>query len=77
MSRTLARAGAVLVAVLAAYLVVRAVVEVAIVDPGAPHTYRTDWGGPSYAGVLAVHCIPGVLGALYLAWFVRGARRRR
>jgi hypothetical protein len=43
------------------FLVARAVVEVVSVDPGRPATYRDDWGGPSYAGVLLVHAGPGLL----------------
>jgi hypothetical protein len=43
------------------FLVARAVVEVVSVDPGDPSTYRDDWGGPTYAGVLLVHAGPGLL----------------
>jgi hypothetical protein len=43
------------------FLVARAVVEVVSVDPGRPATYRDDWGGPTYAGVLLVHAGPGLL----------------
>ncbi|HET7487583.1 MAG TPA: hypothetical protein VFJ85_06600 [Acidimicrobiales bacterium] len=68
------RAGRLLLAVLAAYLVVRAVVEVVTVHPGHPASYRDDWGGPTYPGVLAVHVLPGVLAAV-LAW--RWIARRR
>jgi hypothetical protein len=47
--------------VLAAYLVVRGVVELVTIDYGDPDSYRSDWGGPSLAGVLAVHAGPGIL----------------
>jgi hypothetical protein len=49
------------VAVLGAYLVIRAIVELLVIDYGDPATYRNDWGGPSLVGVLAVHCLPGIL----------------
>jgi hypothetical protein len=57
------------------FLVARAVVEVISVDPGRPATYRDDWGGPTYAGVLLVHAGPGllVLGTVaLLLWWRRG-----
>jgi hypothetical protein len=46
---------------LGTYLVIRAIVEPFVIDPGNPATYRDNWGGPSYIGVLAVHCLPGIL----------------
>jgi hypothetical protein len=62
--------------VLGLYFVARAVAEPFVVDFGDPGTYRDDWGGPSLAGVLAVHCGPGLVAAALMAWwFVR--RRRR
>lgn len=48
-------------ALIGAYLVVRAIIELFVIDYGNPATYRDDWGGPSLPGVLAVHCLPGVL----------------
>lgn len=51
---------------LAMYLVVRAVAEPFVIDMTDSATYRNDWGGPSLAGVLAVHCGPGVLAAMFL-----------
>jgi hypothetical protein len=71
MLRHLGRAAVVFVAV---YLVVRAAAEFVLVDPGDPASYRTDWGGPSYAGVLLVHVGPGLV-VLVLAF--RAFRRRR
>jgi hypothetical protein len=59
--------------VVGAYLIVRAAVEPFVIDPGDPATYRSDWGGPSLAGVLAVHCGPGLLAA---ALFAVALRRR-
>jgi len=57
------------------YLIVRAIAEPFVIDFGDPASYRNDWGGPSLAGVLAVHCGPGlVAAALMVAALVR--RRR-
>jgi len=63
--------------VLGGYLIVRAVVEIFVIDYGDPTSYRDDWGGPSLAGVLAVHSGPGVLAAALIVWaFVRARRGR-
>jgi hypothetical protein len=59
--RPLRLLGMVLLVALGTFLVARAVVEVVSVDPGQPATYRDDWGGPTYAGVLLVHAGPGLL----------------
>lgn len=56
------------------YLTGRAVVELFVIHWGSPASYRHDWGGPSLAGVLAVHCIPGLILPGYLVWRIR--RRR-
>ena len=70
--RAARRVGRGLLLVVALYLVGRAVVEVATVDPAHPETYRLSWGGPHYLGVVLVHAGPGVL-VLVLA----AAHRRR
>jgi hypothetical protein len=57
------------------YLVVRAIVEFVVIDYGDPASYRDDWGGPSLAGVLAVHCGPGLIALVLIVWLV--LRRRR
>lgn len=57
---------------LGGYLALRAVAEPFVIDVTNPATYRNDWGGPSLAGVLLVHCGPGVAAAVLLArWFRR------
>jgi hypothetical protein len=56
------------------YFVVRAVVELVSIDYGDAASYEDDWGGPSLAGVLAVHCLPGVIA---VALMILGARRLR
>lgn len=59
---------------LGAYLVVRAAVEPFVIDVRDPGTYRDDWGGPSLVGVLAVHCLPGIIAATLM---FAALRRRR
>ncbi len=61
--------------VLAAFLIVRAVVELFTIDWSDPASYQHDWGGPSLAGVLLVHVLPGVLAATAIVIVV--VRRRR
>jgi len=60
--------------VIGAYLVVRAVVELVLIDYGDSSSYRDDWGGPILIGVLAVHCLPGVIS---LVAMIRGWRTLR
>ena len=61
----------------AAYLVVRALVELATIHYNVPASYAKDWGGPSLAGVLAVHAGPGIAVAAATVWWVlrHGPRR--
>ena len=59
---------------LGVYLIVRALAEPFVIDMSDPATYRRDWGGPSLAGVLAVHMGPGIVAAVLM---VRSLRRRR
>ena len=61
--------------VLAAFLIVRAVVELVTIEWSDPASYRHDWGGPSLAGVLLVHVLPGVLAAVAIVIVV--VRRSR
>ncbi|HEY6596860.1 MAG TPA: hypothetical protein VI011_22570 [Asanoa sp.] len=62
---------------LAAYLIVRAIIEPFVIDFSDPATYDKDWGGPHLAGVLAVHCGPGLLAAALIAWWWVRLRKRR
>ena len=41
------------------FLIVRAIVELIVIDYSDPSSYANDWGGPSLAGVLFVHVGPG------------------
>ena len=66
-----------LLLVLALFLMVRGVVEVVTVDPAEPETYRADWGGPHYLGVLFVHAGPGLAVVVLAVLAVLRTRRRR
>src|SRR4051812_39233025 len=68
-------AGIVLLALIAVFFVGRAVVEVVSVDPSDAGSYRDDWGGPTYLGVLGVHAGPGLLVLAALVWW--WLRRKR
>lgn len=59
------------------YFIARAVAEPFVIDMSDPASYQDDWGGPSLAGVLAVHCGPGIVAAGLLAWWFRRRIRRR
>jgi uncharacterized membrane protein len=59
--RPLRLLGWVMLALVGLFFVARAVAEVLTVHPGQPASYRDDWGGPIYAGVLLVHAGPGLL----------------
>ncbi|MEU4678318.1 hypothetical protein [Micromonospora sp. NPDC023737] len=69
------KAASVLGLVLGLYLVVRSLAEPFVIDMNDPATYRHDWGGPGLAGVLLVHCGPGVVAAVVIAVVL--LRRRR
>jgi hypothetical protein len=70
------RIGAVLLWLLGIYLVLRAIVEPFVIDINDPATFRNDWGGPHLAGVLAVHCVPGIVAAALMAWAIIRRRPR-
>jgi hypothetical protein len=60
------------------YLVGRAIAEPFVINASDPSTYHNDWGGPSLAGVVAVHCGPGLLVAAAAVWSaIRTLGRRR
>ncbi|MGP7999217.1 MAG: hypothetical protein ACLPKI_18160 [Streptosporangiaceae bacterium] len=44
-----------------AFLVGRGIAEFWVVDYSSPASYQHSWGGPSLAGVFAVHSGPGLL----------------
>ena len=61
-------------AVVAAFLIVRAIVEVLTLHYSDPSSYEHDWGGPSVIGVLAVHTLPGVIAAVVVVIVIRRSR---
>jgi hypothetical protein len=71
-------AGLFLGGALALYLVGRGVAEFFIIHYSDPASYRSDWGGPSLAGVFAVHSGPAVAivvgSAIYLRRRWQGRR---
>lgn len=75
LSRVSLRFGQVLLWVVGLFLVTRGIVELFTTDASRPETYRTDWGGPHYLGVIAVHSGPGLLIAVGVCWYL--VRRRR
>jgi hypothetical protein len=58
------------------YLIARAIAEPFVIDMSDPSTYRNDWGGPSLAGVLLVHCAPGLISAILIGRAARPWLRR-
>jgi hypothetical protein len=75
--RTLKKVGLAIGLILGIYLIGRAIVEFFVIDYSNSASYRTDWGGPSLAGVLAVHCGFGLLSAVAIGAWLRGTFRRR
>jgi len=59
----------------AAYLVGRGIAEFWLVDYSSPASYRDAWGGPTLAGVFAVHSGPGLI--ILIAVAVWLGRRRQ
>lgn len=59
------------------YLIARALAEPFVIDLSDPASYRNDWGGPSLAGVLAVHCGLGLVSAVVIGSAVVARWRRR
>ena len=50
------KAAIALALILGAFFIIRAIVELLTLDYSDPSSYTNDWGGPSLAGVLLVHC---------------------
>ena len=68
--------GIVLALILGAFLIVRAVVELFLIDYSNPSSYAEDWGGPSLVGVLLVHVGPGIIALLMIGAYWRRSRTR-
>jgi hypothetical protein len=58
------RVGIALALFVAAFFIVRAIVELLTLNYSDPSSYANDWGGPTLAGVLLVHCGLGVVAAI-------------
>jgi hypothetical protein len=68
-----------IMALVAIYLVARGIAELFVLHYSDPASYSNSWGGPSLAGVLAVHTGPAVLivfGTALLVWRRQTARAR-
>ncbi len=62
----------------ALYAVGRGIAEFWAVNSSDPASYEHSWGGPSLAGVFAVHSGPGFVIVIAAAWWLaRRARNRR
>ncbi|MET1012511.1 MAG: hypothetical protein ABWY83_09045 [Actinomycetota bacterium] len=59
------------------FFIVRAVVELLTIDYSDPSSYANDWGGPSLAGVLLVHCGLGLIAAVWIGVFLWRRRSSR
>jgi hypothetical protein len=69
------RIGQLSLAVLGIYRVLRGIGEFFVIDFHDPSSYEKDWGGPSLAGVLAVHVGPGLLALVASIVWLRHPRR--
>jgi hypothetical protein len=63
--------------IVALFFILRAVAEPFTIDVTDSASYRNDWGGPHLAGVLAVHCGPGILAAVLLVLALVRRRQSR
>jgi hypothetical protein len=71
-------AGLTVAGVVAVYAVGRGIAEFWTVNYSDPDSYKLSWGGPSLAGVFAVHSGPGFVIVIAAAWWlIRRARNRR
>jgi hypothetical protein len=70
------RALLILGAIVAAFLIVRAIVEVLTLHYSDLSSYEHDWGGPSVIGVLLVHCLPRVIAAIAVILVIRRSRAK-
>ncbi|MEV6964532.1 hypothetical protein AB0M47_05400 [Hamadaea sp. NPDC051192] len=63
--------------VFGAYFIVRGIAELFVIDWSDSASYAKDWGGPSLAGVLLVHCGPAIVSAALMVWWFRRRSRAR
>jgi hypothetical protein len=70
-------AGLAVAGLVAAFLVGRGIAEFWVVDYASPASYQHSWGGPSLAGVFAVHTGPGLIIVIMTSvWLYRRVRYR-
>ncbi len=70
-------AGLAVAGLVAAFLVGRGIAEFWTVDYASPASYQHSWGGPSLAGVFAVHTGPGLIIVIMTSvWLYRRVRYR-
>jgi uncharacterized membrane protein len=67
-------AGLTVTGLVALYMVGRGIAEFCTVNYSDPASYEHSWGGPSLAGVFAVHSGPGFVIVIATAWWL--VRRR-
>ena len=56
--------------IVGSFFIARAVVELFTIDYSDPSSYADDWGGPSLAGVLLVHCGLGLIAGIWIGVFL-------
>jgi hypothetical protein len=69
-------AGLTVAGLVALYVVGRGIAEFWAVNYSEPASYEHSWGGPSLAGVFAVHSGPGFVIVIAAAWWLRRRRAR-
>jgi hypothetical protein len=62
---------------LGVYLIIRGAIEPFIINYGDSDSYKSDWGGPTIVGVMAVHILPGAISALLIYLHQKQRYRRR
>jgi hypothetical protein len=75
--RCLRIAGLTVTSLVALYAVGRGIAEFWTVNYSDPASYAHSWGGPSLAGVFAVHSGPGFAIVIAAAWWLVRQRARR
>jgi fucose 4-O-acetylase-like acetyltransferase len=70
-------AGLMAAALVACYAVGRGIAEFWVVSYSDPASYEHSWGGPSLAGVFAVHTGPALVITIAAAWWLIRRRHSR
>lgn len=69
--------GLIAAGLVACYAVGRGIAEFWVVNYSDPASYQQSWGGPSLAGVFAVHTGPGLMIVIAAVWWLLRRRRAR